>query len=435
MNFLSIDAITISPDRQRREFDEGKLQELIASLQKKEIGLLHPIVVRNEGESLALVAGERRIRACKDIWLLGGTVYHEGKPLSPNTLPTTNLGEMSALDAAEAEWEENVRRVDLTWQEKALATKRLLDLRTQIAERDGTPSPRVADIAEEITGSRFGSFHENTRQDILLAKHLDDPEVKKAKTKADAVKILFKKDSRQTRERAAAELGKSFSSTSHNLYNEDSESWVKKIPPETFDVILTDPPYGMGADEFGDSGRSYGGHDYADSKENFLLLMEWLPGESYRIAKESSHLYLFCDLDYFHFLRDLFTRAGWRVFRTPLIWHKPSGYRAPWPGEGPQRRYETVLFAVKGRRKVTRMAGDVLSYSPDENLDHAAQKPVDLYYDLLSRSANPGDSVVDLFCGTGTIFPAAHKLRCYAVGVERDPGHFAIAANRLKGLS
>ena len=34
--------------------------------------------------------------------------------------------------------------------------------------------------------------------------------------------------------------------------------------------------------------------------------------------------------------------------------------RAPWPDSGPQRKYETLLYAVKGKRPVLKMAGDVL---------------------------------------------------------------------------
>jgi len=40
---------------------------------------------------------------------------------------------------------------------------------------------------------------------------------------------------------------------------------------EVFDVILTDPPYGMGADEFGDSGGlTEGAHAYKDDEEYFF---------------------------------------------------------------------------------------------------------------------------------------------------------------------
>ncbi len=63
-----------------------------------------------------------------------------------------------------------------------------------------------------------------------------------------------------------------------------------------------------------------------------------------------------------------------------------------------------------------------------------AQKPVDLYRDLLSRSARAGDSVLDCFAGTGPILPAAHQLRVAATAVEMLPQNFGIAAKRLANL-
>ena len=45
-----------------------------------------------------------------------------------------------------------------------------------------------------------------------------------------------------------------------------------------------------------------------------------------------------------------------------------------------------------------------------------------------------GDVVLDLFCGTGPIFPAAHALKCRAVGVEKDSGAYGIALTRIKEL-
>jgi len=76
----------------------------------------------------------------------------------------------------------------------------------------------------------------------------------------------------------------------------------------------------------------------------------------------------------------------------------------------------------------------LLEYGPDKNLGHAAQKPVALFRDLLSRSARPGDTVLDPFCGTGSILEAAHDLKVKATGIENDPTSYGIAARRLEML-
>jgi len=230
-------------------------------------------------------------------------------------------------------------------------------------------------------------------------------------------------------------VGRTFNSSMHRAFNEDSLVWMRSAPAEQFDCILTDPPYGMNADEFGDSGGlAAGGHGYEDSAENFMKIVPVLAAESFRLAKAQAHMYCFCDIDWFHHLRDSFREAGWQVFRTPWIWYKKSGMRAPWPEQGPQRKYETLLYAVKGKRPVLRMGPDVLDFSADANLGHAAQKPVALFQDLLTRTCLPGNTVFDPFMGSGPIFPAAHALKLIATGIEMDTTSYGIACKRIQNL-
>lgn len=428
--------VEIAANRQRRAFDEGKLRELSDSIENEAIGLLHPIVLRREGQRYVLVAGERRLRAVKDSHELGVSVWHAQTQVPKGMIPFLDIGKMDPLDAWEAELEENIKRADLTWQERASATSQLLELRRAQAEQRGAPAPTIAAIATEVTGKSESGYHSRVREQIILAKHMDDPDVASATSVEKAMKVLRKKEEIKRNTALASEVGKISASDMHQIINADSAEWVKGVPDGSFDVILTDPPYGMGADEFGDSGgMAMGQHGYGDSPEVFTTILEWLPEQSFRIAKPMAHAYVFCDFEGYAALKTAMERAGWKVFRTPLIWHKPQGFRAPWPDMGPQRRYETFLFAVKGDKRTTKMGGDVISCPSDDNLGHAAQKPVALYVDILSRSVAPGDRVVDLFAGTGTIIPACHALKCRATAVEVDPSPYAIAIRRLKELS
>ena len=54
-----------NPYQPRREFDPGALAELEASI--KANGLLQPITVRRKGDSYELIAGERRLRAVRNL--------------------------------------------------------------------------------------------------------------------------------------------------------------------------------------------------------------------------------------------------------------------------------------------------------------------------------------------------------------------------------
>ena len=203
-----------------------------------------------------------------------------------------------------------------------------------------------------------------------------------------------------------------------------------------FDVVVTDPPYGMGADEFGDSGgMAEGAHFYKDSADIVTRIMQWLPEQLFRLTKPDAHAYIFCDIEWFPSWKLALVAAGWKVFRTPLIWHKPAAFRAPWPEHGPQRKYETLVYAIKGDRRVNKLYPDVITCPADTNVGHPAQKPVALYEDLLRRSARPGDLVLDPFAGSGPIFPAANGLKCTAVGVELDPAAYALCVSRIRELT
>ena len=60
---LPVERIAPNPYQPRRQFDEEGLNELKASI--RESGLIQPLIVRRVGERYELIAGERRLRACK----------------------------------------------------------------------------------------------------------------------------------------------------------------------------------------------------------------------------------------------------------------------------------------------------------------------------------------------------------------------------------
>jgi DNA modification methylase/ParB-like chromosome segregation protein Spo0J len=433
MKCIHIQSIKVAADRQRKLFDPAKLHEFADGIQSK--GLLHPIVLRIVGDDYYLVAGERRLRAVTDIYDLGGTFMHDGQMVVKNSIPYTLLSDLDPLAAEEAELDENIQRVDLTWQERAAAHARLSNLRTAQALQKGLPLPTVAAIAVEVRGNAEGVNQETTRRELIVARHLGNPAIQAAKTVDEAFKILRKEEAQTKSRDLGVSVGRTFSSSMHRAFNENSLDWMRAAPAGQFDCILTDPPYGMGADEFGDSGGlAAGAHGYKDDAENFLSIIKTLAPESFRLAKEQAHLYCFCDIDWFSHMRDEFRAAGWQVFRTPWIWYKKSGMRAPWPDSGPQRKYETLLYAVKGKRPVLRMGADVLDFGPDANLGHAAQKPVALYQDLLTRTCLPGNTVFDPFMGSGPVFPAAHSLKIIATGIEMDQASYGIAVKRIQDL-
>jgi site-specific DNA-methyltransferase (adenine-specific) len=465
MHTCPLASVIIKPDRQRTEFDPTELQNLKDSIEylpgERNRQLLHPPVLRREGNDLVLVAGERRLRAIKEIFALGGSFIYNGKMFDADSgmIPFSDIGELSPLEAEEAELDENLKRVNLSWQELAQVHARLHKLRT--AQRDAasptpptpptspsqkgadeapaTPRHTIADTALEVFGRSDGAYQDTIRKETIVAKHLDNPAVAKAKTLDEAFKILKKEEERKTNIALGLEIGKTFNADKHTLVRANCIEWMAQQPAGQFDVILTDPPYGMGADAFGDAGGKMTGiqHHYDDSHESWAKLMEGPSGWcslAYRITKSQAHAYVFCDIDRFHELRGYMVAAGWDVFRTPLIVHKLNSGRVPRPQHGPRRQWEMILYAIKGDKPVTHIYPDVIPVNGDDNLGHGAQKPVDLYVNLLQRSVKPGDSILDTFAGTGTIFPAAHTFKCAATGIEFEEGSYGICVKRLAEL-
>jgi len=423
MNLINISTIIIPEERQRREFSPTKLWELEASIAHK--GLLHPPVVRNDG--VTLVAGERRMKVLRAMHEKHSVILYDGVPLSVDTIPVTLLAELSEDDLYEAELEENTLRVDLSWQEKAIAIDNLHKFRTR-----QNPTQTKTDTATEILG-RAPSAREITsvvRNSTLLTQHLGNPEVAKAKTEKEAFKIVEKKLKADHRARLSEEF--QTLESKHTLIKGDSLQVMKAMEPETYDCIITDPPYGMGADTFGT--MALNAHQYDDSANWFTSNVEAIADSFFWIAKPQAHLYCFCDIQNFFLLQEALTQAGWDVWRTPLVWYKGNMGMLPKPDHGPRRTYELAVFATKGKKQVQIVgAHDVINVISEQgDRDHGAQKPPALYRELIRRSCLPGDSIIDPFCGSGPIFPAADSTETIATGIELGDDAYSQAFMRLQ---
>lgn len=417
MNFLPYDNLTIPDNRQRQEFPHEAIEILAESIRSK--GLLHPVVVRDDG--FTLVAGERRTRAILHLHSMGVPFNCSGERCPPDSIPTIPLGELTEFQLREAELEENILREDLTWTEKAKALSELHELRVeQRGEYDQWNNPlgqSVKATAEEVFGDGTGANSAALQEARLISKHLSDPDVAKAKTPKEALKVIKKK--------AATEmttlLAETYAAleTPHEILHGDCLTILPTLPSSTFSVICTDPPYGVDAHEFGDMADAT--HQYDDSLNYFLDIASVLAHESYRVAADSAHAYVFCDIRRWNILAKEFAAAGWDVWNVPLIWSKGNGM-LPRPDHGPRRTYEAILFANKGERRTTAIFPDVVTVRALHAPTFGAEKPAELFRDLLSRSALPGERVLDCFAGAGPIIPAANSLSLRATAIELDRG-------------
>lgn len=417
--------MTVPPRRQRTKIHKELLNDLAESIVK--LGLLHPIVVRPlDNDVYQLVCGQRRLEAVRS--LKERRYKCDGQEVPIAHIAVTYLSELDPISRMEAEFEENILRVDLTDIERDLAVAGLHELRQQqAAERGETQTQQ--DTAKElaaISGKTVKAEAAIVSRAQIIARHKDDPIVQNARTSGEAYAAI----SRRTQAMFEAKLAATVSTvpSPHTLIHGDLLFEMEKLPNDTFDCIIADPPYGIGADKFGDAGPA---HTYTDDADVALGIMQYIIQKGAWISKTSSHLYLFCDVDNFIWLRGTAEKAGWSTQRTPIIWYKGGMGFDPYPGIGFKRTYEMLLYCWRGKKPHRQLLEDVIEVRGEAKDLHAAAKPVDLYRMLLNRSCIAGDSVLDPCCGSGTIFAAANALQLKATGIEIDEGFATLARARM----
>ena len=131
---IKIENISISDSQPRTFFDENKQIELSESIRKS--GVLQPIIVQRLGENnYQLIAGERRLRACKHIGL--------------QEIPAL-VKEVSKQDAAVIGLVENTQRSQLNTIEEALGYKSLQEKYSlnakEISQLVGKSRPYVSNL-------------------------------------------------------------------------------------------------------------------------------------------------------------------------------------------------------------------------------------------------------------------------------------------------
>jgi ParB family chromosome partitioning protein len=128
---IPIEAVERNPDQPRKHFEEAKLEELAASI--REHGVIEPILVRREGGSYRILAGERRWRAAQRAGL--------------QEIPAV-IREATEREAFELALVENLQRADLNAIEEAEAYEILLTdhglTQEQVAVRVGKERSTVA---------------------------------------------------------------------------------------------------------------------------------------------------------------------------------------------------------------------------------------------------------------------------------------------------
>jgi ParB family chromosome partitioning protein len=154
---IPLDILRANPDQPRKNFDEGELEELAASI--REHGIISPIIAESDGAGgYIIVAGERRSRAAKLAGLKAVPVI---------------LRKYSEEKRMEVALIENVQRADLNPIEEASAYRDLMELtglsQEEIALKVGKNRATVANALRLL--KLPGEIREGLRRGDLTAGH------------------------------------------------------------------------------------------------------------------------------------------------------------------------------------------------------------------------------------------------------------------------
>ena len=228
----------------------------------------------------------------------------------------------------------------------------------------------------------------------------------------------------------------------------DAIEEMAKLPSNSIDLIIADPPYNLGKD--------YGNNqDAKEWGEYEAFTKKWLM-EAKRLLKDSGSIYVFMGV---RFISKLFLilegDLGFQ-FNSWITWHYTQGMGRK---QGFSPRHEDILYFTKSKkftfnldairvpqkyyREVNNMAGanpgDVwqfshVHYSNPEREKHPTQKPEALMERIVLASSNAGNLVLDPFVGSGTSCKVANVLGRHWVGIDINPEYIVMSQNRMKTL-
>lgn len=214
--------------------------------------------------------------------------------------------------------------------------------------------------------------------------------------------------------------------TTHRIINGDCLRWLPRLASESANLVLSDPPYGIGYE-------SWTGESVINDDGPFI----WWLREAWRITTSPGAIACFCRWDVQEVWRSAIESAGFTI-RGQVIWnkilHTCGDTRATFAP-----MHEVIWFATKGRfafpgnrPKSILTHRRRLGVHVDPTRTHPTEKPVALMRELIEHLTRPGDMVVDPFCGTGATIVAAKECGRSAIGVELERHYALIARSRVR---
>jgi site-specific DNA-methyltransferase (adenine-specific)/modification methylase len=234
----------------------------------------------------------------------------------------------------------------------------------------------------------------------------------------------------------------------------DALEELKKIPNESVDLIITDPPYNVSTDLKIDRSRwgkkqkrkaiinfDYGEWDKMSEDDFEKFNIRWYT-ECKRVLKKGGSIYVFFTkelISFFHIHRfpdyEIKTKniISW-IKSNPLPAFNRTNYRSA---------VEFIYFGQKeggkatfnfGQQKEMKNWFEYPLVQGKVRTKHPTQKPLELIQKFIEISSNKGDIVLDPFIGSGTTAVAAKMFDRNYIGIEKNPEYVKIANERINSI-
>lgn len=220
----------------------------------------------------------------------------------------------------------------------------------------------------------------------------------------------------------------------------DSKDIIKRIPDNSIDFILTDPPYNIGKHSTGNiplPGRSAMNNDVADWDWIDFHPEEWVD-EFIRILKPTGNLFIFTTYNqigkWYDCLDHRFDATNF------MIWHKtnpaPKIFKAGFLNSCEMiytcwNKKHTWNFI--SQKEMHNFIESPICMRPERlsNPKHPAQKPVSILRKMIRIASNKDDIIFDPFMGVGSTGVACLQEGRKFIGVEINPTYFNAAKKRI----
>ena len=221
----------------------------------------------------------------------------------------------------------------------------------------------------------------------------------------------------------------------------DSRDIIRRIPDNSIDFILTDPPYNLGQHSTGNiplPGRSAMNNDVAEWDMVDFNPEEWAE-EFIRILKPTGNLFIFTSYNqlgrWYNCLDHRFDTSNF------MIWHKTNP--APKIFKAGFLNSCEMIFTCWNKKHTWNFISQTEMHNfiespicmrPERLSDpkHPAQKPVSILKKMIRIASNENDIIFDPFMGVGSTGVAALELNRRFIGVELDQSYFNAAKIRVE---